>query len=76
MTLLRKILKITGLLLLVALMGALGGLLGAYLGGNWWMNFTLFGVRGYEAAGLLGVMLGLVGGVLLAWRFIYKPSSQ
>lgn len=71
----RIILKIVGSVLVVALLSVLGGLIGVYLGGNWWVNFRLFGVRGYEAVGLLGVFLGLFSGLALAWRFIFKPSG-
>jgi hypothetical protein len=76
MTLLWKILKVAGSLLLVALLGALGGLLGAYLGGNYWVNFSLFGVRGYEALGLVGFLVGLLGGAILIRMLFLKRKDK
>lgn len=76
MTVFLKGLKIAGALLLVALLSALGGLIGAYLGGNFWVNFTLFGIRGYEAVGLLGFLLGLVGGLILIRHLIRKQAEK
>jgi hypothetical protein len=43
---------------------ALGLILGALIGGNWAASVELFGLRGYEAAGLLGLVVGAVAGVL------------
>jgi len=76
MTLFLKILKIAGSLLLVALMSALSGLLGAYLGGNYWENFRLFGVRGYEAVGLVGFFAGLLGGAILVRMLFLKRKEE
>jgi hypothetical protein len=56
-----------GLLLSVGL-GALGGALGlvagAFFGGNFASSVQLFGLRGYEATGYLGMLLGAAAGVL------------
>jgi len=42
--------------------GVFGLLLGAFIGGNWATETELFGVRGYEATGILGLVLGLAAG--------------
>jgi hypothetical protein len=76
MTVLKKILKIAASLLLVVLMSALGGVIGVYLGGNIWVDFALFGVRGYEAVGLVGLAIGLGGGALLAWKTLLSPPEE
>ena len=45
--------------------GILGFMVGTYIGGNYAQNFTFLDVRGYEAAGLLGLIIGAItGGVL------------
>lgn len=54
-----------------ALLGAMMGLvLGANIGGNWAPDSEILGLRGYEGAGRLGLLLGLaaggMGGMLLA----------
>ena len=56
-----------------AVMGAfLGGclllVLGAFVGGNFATSVELFGLRGYEATGVLGLLMGLVVGAALAVR--------
>jgi len=76
MTVFLKVLKIAGSLLLVALMSASGGLLGAYLGGNFWVSFRLFGVRGYEAVGLVGLFIGLLGGAILVRMLLLKRKGE
>jgi hypothetical protein len=76
MTVFLKVLKIAGSLLLVALMSASGGLLGAYLGGNYWVSFRLLGVRGYEALGLVGFIAGLLGGAILVRMLLLKRKEE
>jgi hypothetical protein len=51
----------------IVLAGALLGaivlfLVGAIVGGNFATDFELAGLRGYEAAGVLGILVGLVTG--------------
>ena len=55
--------------------GAVGLFLGAYIGGNFAQNFTLFGVRGYEAAGQLGFILGTIMGMLVSILFLRNRSK-
>jgi uncharacterized transporter YbjL len=52
-------------------------LIGVCLGGNFFTGFELFGRRGYEAVGNLGLIVGLVLGIsfsiLIYWKIrIYK----
>ena len=52
--------------LVLMIFGAIGGLIiGMYLGGNYFVNFEFANVRGYEAVGLVGSIIGLVLGLLL-----------
>jgi len=55
--------------------GALGLFLGAYIGGNFVQDFTLFGVRGYEAAGQLGFILGCIMGIAVSILFLRNRSK-
>ena len=67
---LKLILK--GIVVLISglLFGAMGLFSGAYIGGNYAQNFSLFGVRGYEAAGQLGFILGAIMGVVVSVSFL------
>ena len=56
--------------------GAVGLFLGAYIGGNFAQDFTLFGVRGYEAAGQLGVILGCIMGIAVSILFLRNRSKS
>ncbi len=56
--------------------GALGLFLGAYIGGNFAQDFTLFGVRGYEAAGQLGFILGCIIGIAVSILFLRNRSKS
>jgi hypothetical protein len=51
-------------------LGVLGMLVGALIGGNFATGFQLLGVRGYEATGQVGLILGAALGVLICWRRI------
>ena len=64
-----KIVRIAVLVVICLVLAALGGLLGAYLGGNFAVGVRLFGVRGYEALGLVGFFLGGAGGLLAVRNF-------
>ena len=56
--------------------GALGLFLGAYIGGNFAQDFTLFGLRGYEAAGQLGFILGGIIGIAVSFLFLRNRSKS
>ena len=47
-----------GLALIIGFLA--GAFIGANVGGNYFVNLALFGTRGYEAAGLLGGILGVI----------------
>ena len=53
----------------IVLGAAVGLFVGAFVGGNFATGFQLFHLRGYEATGVLGLVLGvLLGGALAARR--------
>ena len=55
--------------------GALGLFLGTYIGGNFSQDFALFGVRGYEAVGQLGFVLGCITGIAVSILFLRNRSQ-
>jgi hypothetical protein len=54
----------------VVICGILGFMVGTYVGGNYAQNFTFLDVRGYEAAGLLGLIIGAIAGGALNLRLV------
>lgn len=64
-----------GLLTVVAggiISGIVGLIIGAFFGGNFAENLSFNGVRGYEAAGQLGLIFGAIGGGALVWLIVFK----
>lgn len=49
----------------------IGTMIGMDIGGNYFVNFTMFGVRGYEATGQLGM---IIGGVLFGFIGFLVPT--
>ncbi len=43
---------------------AVGLIIGALIGGNFFTGFELFGLRGYEAMGVLGLIIGFALGII------------
>lgn len=56
--------------------GLIGMVIGAYIGGNYAQDFTLFDVRGYEAAGQLGFILGAIMGTVVSILFLRNRSKS
>jgi len=51
--------------------GLLGMFVGAWLGGNYFESFRFASVRGYEATGQVGFIIGMTIGIFLSeyfWR--------
>jgi hypothetical protein len=69
-----SITRITLQVLLTLVSGIAGMLIGALYGGNYATNFVFMGVRGYEATGQLGMILGLVLGCGLSIRYLHKQQ--
>ena len=46
------------------LIGLMGWIIGAYIGGNFAVDFIFFGLRGYEASGVIGSTIGALLGLL------------
>jgi len=56
--------------------GIVGLVFGTYVGGNYAVDFTFNGVRGYEALGQIGLIVGTIGGGLLSWYLVFKPFRE
>lgn len=55
--------------------GFLGLLIGAYIGGNFAETFIFNGVRGYEATGQLGFIVGGITGIFASILLLRKRST-
>ena len=51
-------------------------IVGAYIGGNYAVDFTFNGIRGYEAVGQLGFIFGSIAGGVLCWLVMFKPFRK
>jgi hypothetical protein len=58
------------------LLGLVGMIVGAYIGGNFAAGFVFNGVRGYEATGQLGFWVGNIAGVALGVLVLNKRSKR
>lgn len=66
-------------MLLAVLAGALVGgaalfVLGAFVGGNLTPDFSFAGLRGYEATGIVGLLVGMVTGAGLGAQLARKHA--
>jgi hypothetical protein len=52
--------------------GILGWIIGALIGGNFAEQLVFNGVRGYEATGQIGTILGVFIGLLSSSWFLFK----
>jgi hypothetical protein len=68
----KKIQKVVIILISAFILGMLGMLIGAYVGGNFLTSFQFFGVRGYEATSQVGFFVGAALGVLISWKRLKK----
>lgn len=62
------------------ILGTIGMLIGATIGGNYFTEFQLGSLRGYEATGQIGFVLGGAAGLALSYRWLTslkapKPTS-
>ena len=57
------------------LLGLVGMIVGAYIGGNFAESFVFNGVRGYEATSQLGFWMGIIAGVALGVLVLNKRSK-
>jgi len=53
-----------------------GLVLGTYFGGNYAVDFTFNGVRGYEAAGQIGLIASVLIGGPLCWWIVFRSLKK
>ena len=70
-----NILKVLATLIFGLFFGVLGLLISMYIGGNYAGDFVFNGVRGYEATGQIGLILGSLAGLIIGWRFLFKGKA-
>jgi len=58
------------------LLGLVGMIVGAYIGGNFAEGFVFNGVRGYKATSQLGFWVGIVASVALGVLVLNKRSKR
>lgn len=73
---LKSALKGAGVIASGLVFGLIGMVIGAYIGGNFAQDFTLFGVRGYEATGQLGFILGCIMGLVVSILLLRNRSKS
>jgi hypothetical protein len=71
----KRLWKFFGTLAAIFLCMILGGLAGAWFGGNYAENVRFNGVRGYEATGQIGLLCGIFA-LLLLGAFYYAKKNH
>lgn len=71
----KTILRVFGMIFVGFVSGCIGLMIGALIGGNYAEQFVFNGVRGYEATGQVGLILGALMGLLAGWWFLFKRNS-
>jgi LPXTG-motif cell wall-anchored protein len=69
------VLKIISMIFIGVVSGIPGLVIGALIGGNFAEQFTFNGVRGYEASGQIGFILGVMVGLISGWWFLFKRKK-
>jgi len=69
---LKTILRIFAVIVIGLISAVIGLIIGALIGGNFVEQFVFNGVRGYEATGQIGFILGALIGLILSWRLLFK----
>lgn len=69
---LKTALRILAVIVIGFVSGLLGMIIGALIGGNYAEQVVFNGVRGYEATGQIGLILGTLTGLIASWWFLFK----
>ena len=69
---LKTTLRVFFMIVIGFVLGVIGLFIAMYIGGNYAEDFVFNGVRGYEATGQIGFILGGVIGLFSGWWFLFK----
>ena len=69
---LKKVLPFLGVIIAGLIAGIIGLIAGMLIGGNYLTTFEFNDVRGYEATGQLGFLIGASAGLLTGYRMLLK----
>ena len=69
---LKTTLRVFLMLVIGSVLGVIGLFVAMYTGGNYAEDFVFNGVRGYEATGQIGFILGVAIGLFSGWWFLFK----
>jgi hypothetical protein len=72
---LKTVLRVFAIVLIGLVASGIGLIIGALFGGNYAQQFVFNGVRGYEATGQLGLILGALIGLISGWWFLFRKTS-
>jgi hypothetical protein len=72
---LKTTLRVFLTLILGFVLGVIGLFIAMYIGGNYAEDFVFNGVRGYEATGQIGFIVGGVIGLITGWWFLLKRKK-
>lgn len=71
----QKVFRVSAILIIGIISGLIGWVIGALIGGNYAEQFVFNGVRGYEATGQVGFILGALIGLFSSWQLLMKKKS-
>jgi uncharacterized membrane protein HdeD (DUF308 family) len=72
---LKTILRVFLTLVIGFVLGLIGLFIAMYIGGNYAEDFVFNGVRGYEATGQIGFIIGGAIGLIIGWWFLLKRKK-
>jgi hypothetical protein len=72
---LKTVLRVSLTLIIGLVLGVIGLFSAMYIGGNYAEDFVFNGVRGYEATGQIGFILGSLIGLITGWWFLHKRKK-
>ena len=72
---LKNLLRVLAVILIGMVSGIMGWIIGALIGGNFAEQVVFNGVRGYEATGQIGSILGASMGFLSSARVLFKTKA-
>ncbi|MBI5294471.1 MAG: LPXTG cell wall anchor domain-containing protein [Chloroflexi bacterium] len=72
---LKTVLRVFLTLIIALVLGVIGLLIAMYIGGNYAEDFVFNGVRGYEATGQIGFIIGGIIGLVTGWWFLLRRKK-